>query len=251
MAAEKRGSSRERGYTTKWDKASKAFRRENPICAHCEKRDIVTAAQCVDHIIPHKGDQTLFWDKANWQPLCNRCHSAKTVIEDGALGSGAQTHPEWLPSPACPVVVVTGPPGAGKTTYCKAHALPRDEVIDLDECFRAVCGVHGHEADRKHLHLALRLRNKLLADLASKHQGMAYLIVGSPTQAETQWWCGRLKAEHVLINPGIGTCLDRVTGTRRRDAVRQWFDRAKANVWHRPRHMKAEIDEEGWPLAMQ
>jgi len=32
-----------------------------------------------DHIIPHRGDQALFWDETNWQRLCLPCHSRKTL----------------------------------------------------------------------------------------------------------------------------------------------------------------------------
>jgi 5-methylcytosine-specific restriction endonuclease McrA len=35
----------------------------------------------VDHIQPHKGDETLFWDENNWQPLCRQCHDIKATIE--------------------------------------------------------------------------------------------------------------------------------------------------------------------------
>ncbi|WP_330848890.1 HNH endonuclease [Mangrovicoccus ximenensis] len=31
-------------------------------------------AQVVDHIQPHRGDQSLFWDVSNWQALCKCCH---------------------------------------------------------------------------------------------------------------------------------------------------------------------------------
>ena len=43
----------------------------------------MTASTTVDHIIPHKGDRKLFWDKTNWQALCKPCHDAKTAREDG------------------------------------------------------------------------------------------------------------------------------------------------------------------------
>nr|WP_307877464.1 MULTISPECIES: HNH endonuclease [unclassified Rhizobium] len=33
-------------------------------------------ASVVDHIIPHRGDQALFWHHANWQPLCAPCHNS-------------------------------------------------------------------------------------------------------------------------------------------------------------------------------
>ncbi len=50
-------------------------------------------ADVVDHIIPHKGDQSLFWDSSNWQPLCKHHHDQKTAREDGGFGrahAGAQ-----------------------------------------------------------------------------------------------------------------------------------------------------------------
>lgn len=51
---------------------------------------MVRAATEVDHIIPHRGDQQLFWDTNNWQGLCKPCHSRKTAQEDGGFGQPAQ-----------------------------------------------------------------------------------------------------------------------------------------------------------------
>lgn len=72
---------RDRGYSWEWTKASLNFRKQNPLCAKCLERDIVTAATCVDHIRPHKGNQDLFWDQSNWQSLCDSCHGAKSAKE--------------------------------------------------------------------------------------------------------------------------------------------------------------------------
>ncbi len=36
----------------------------------------------VDHIKPHRGDKKLFWDRGNWQPLCEHHHNVKTMTED-------------------------------------------------------------------------------------------------------------------------------------------------------------------------
>ena len=41
-----------------------------------------TQATAVDHIVPHRGDSKLFWDRNNWQPLCKPCHDRKTGRED-------------------------------------------------------------------------------------------------------------------------------------------------------------------------
>ncbi len=44
------------------------------------------AATVVDHIVPHKGDQQLFWDTRNWQSMSKPCHDKKTAKEDGGFG---------------------------------------------------------------------------------------------------------------------------------------------------------------------
>lgn len=80
---EYRKSSRERGYTSRWEKARLTFLRSNPLCVECEKEGRLTPATVVDHIHDHKGNQELFWDVNNWQPLCKRCHDAKTMRENG------------------------------------------------------------------------------------------------------------------------------------------------------------------------
>lgn len=55
-----------------------------PFCRECRKRGVRTRATEVDHVIPHKGDMTLFFDPANLQSLCHSCHSAKTMREINA-----------------------------------------------------------------------------------------------------------------------------------------------------------------------
>ncbi|MFK3973764.1 HNH endonuclease [Pseudomonas sp. NPDC087358] len=82
-----RGTSSERGYGYRWQKAREGFLRKHPLCVHCEQRGRVTAATDVDHITPHRGDKDLFWDRQNWQGLCHPCHSVKTATEDGGFGN--------------------------------------------------------------------------------------------------------------------------------------------------------------------
>jgi len=96
---QERGSQRERGYTRQWEKARLAFLREHPLCVHCEAQGFVTAATDVDHRIPHRGDQALFWNVANWQPLCRPCHSRKTRAEGGRTFDRADP-PTPLQTPA-------------------------------------------------------------------------------------------------------------------------------------------------------
>jgi 5-methylcytosine-specific restriction protein A len=77
--ARRRGA-RQRGYDRRWQKARAAYLRENPLCVKCldETPPRDELATVVDHIIDHKGDQELFWDRNNWQSLCKRHHDSKT-----------------------------------------------------------------------------------------------------------------------------------------------------------------------------
>jgi len=85
----RRGSATERGYTYKWEQARAAFLKINPLCRRCKDMGRTTAATEVDHVIPHKGDRKLFWDRANWQALCKTHHSRKTASEErGGLRRG-------------------------------------------------------------------------------------------------------------------------------------------------------------------
>ena len=60
----------------KWRRVSAEFLMYNPLCAFCNM-----PAQCVDHIVPHRGDFNLFWDYDNYQSLCFRCHNRKSAAE--------------------------------------------------------------------------------------------------------------------------------------------------------------------------
>jgi 5-methylcytosine-specific restriction protein A len=77
-----RASSSSRGYDSRWRKARIGWLKKNPLCAACQSIGVITAANEVDHIRPHRGDKKLFWDSANWQSLCKSCHSRKTAMED-------------------------------------------------------------------------------------------------------------------------------------------------------------------------
>lgn len=72
-------SAHKRGYTRSWQKASKLFLKAHPLCIECKGQGIIRGADCVDHIVPHKGDKSVFWDQDNWQPLCTHCHGVKTA----------------------------------------------------------------------------------------------------------------------------------------------------------------------------
>lgn len=95
-ADQQRGSAASRGYGRAWQKARASFLREHPLCEcpDCQAGALrVTPATVVDHIVPHRGDQKLFWDSTNWQAMSAECHNRKTAREDGAMGNPIARRP--------------------------------------------------------------------------------------------------------------------------------------------------------------
>lgn len=90
----RRGSAASRGYDSRWRSARAAYLSHHPLCALCRAEGRYTPASDVDHIRPHRGNDDLFWDQSNWQPLCHKCHSQKTAREDGRWGDQAEADGE-------------------------------------------------------------------------------------------------------------------------------------------------------------
>lgn len=79
-----RKTAAQRGYGSKWQKAREAYLKLHPLCVDHKRRGHIVPATVVDHVIPHRGDLKLFWDRNNWQSLCKPCHDGhKQRIERG------------------------------------------------------------------------------------------------------------------------------------------------------------------------
>jgi len=78
-------SSAARGYGHRWRCYRVDYLRAHPLCVMCLEAGRTAAASIVDHKVPHKGDDALFWDEANHQSLCKTCHDGlKARIEHAA-----------------------------------------------------------------------------------------------------------------------------------------------------------------------
>lgn len=80
----------------RWIKGRLVHLREHPICEYCLQVRKIAAATIVDHIVPHKGDEVLFFDTSNWQSLCKPCHDGPKQLEESRgyqIGHGADGMP--------------------------------------------------------------------------------------------------------------------------------------------------------------
>ncbi|MFZ1428552.1 MAG: HNH endonuclease signature motif containing protein [Geminicoccaceae bacterium] len=84
----------------RWRRLRAAHLAAHPFCAMCRKQGRVTPATVADHVKPHRGDPTLFWDPANLASLCQTHHSAakqreeRTGITPGYDADGMPLDPE-------------------------------------------------------------------------------------------------------------------------------------------------------------
>lgn len=104
---DRRTSARKRGYTWQWEKARASFLAEPDyqFCVKCRERGVLNPGTMhldgsietnprriglvVNHKTPHRGDQRLFWDRANWEPLCHDDHDIVAQREEHGRQTGA------------------------------------------------------------------------------------------------------------------------------------------------------------------
>lgn len=64
--------------SARWRATRRGWLANHPLCAQCDRNGVTRPGDQMDHIVPHNGDLSLFWDSDNWQTLCAECHGAKT-----------------------------------------------------------------------------------------------------------------------------------------------------------------------------
>lgn len=96
-----RGSPRTRGYDSRWDRLSIAFRKKNPFCLWCQQQGRDTLTDLVDHMIPVVDRPDLKHDWKNLLPLCTYHHGVKGSMEIYAREKGLlDMLPIWCRDPA-------------------------------------------------------------------------------------------------------------------------------------------------------
>jgi 5-methylcytosine-specific restriction endonuclease McrA len=91
----------------RWKKMSRQQRQRQPLCAMCKARGIIAVAQVADHIRQHRGNEAFFYDPANLQSLCRRCHDTHKARAErsGRTWSRAVGPDGWPTDPAHPANV--------------------------------------------------------------------------------------------------------------------------------------------------
>lgn len=165
----------------------------------------------VDHIIKPQ-DGGAWFDPGNLRASCGRCNIGRRNREN--------------PQRKSRVVLVVGPPGAGKSTLVAQRREPGDVVIDYDAIAQAVGSesTHGHDS---HHSAAMAARNGLLNALRSGKLDapLVWLISANPN-AESMFPYD----EVVVVDPGRDVVAarmgERPAGTL--EVVDRWYEARSA-----------------------
>ena len=70
--------------TSRWRALRRWFlsQPDNMFCRIHRDNNQWVIATIPDHIIPHKGNEELFWDVNNLQPLCKTCHDSRKKLQE-------------------------------------------------------------------------------------------------------------------------------------------------------------------------
>lgn len=176
----------------RWRKLSKLFLGKHPLCVRCHALDIITPADHVDHIIPHRGDTTLFYDETNWQALCAPCHGVKTSMET----RGVSQVPNVKRKPADTVILICGSPGSGRLSYAREQ-YPDALVLDQASIAAAWSDSERHAARADFDRAAQAEVHRRLATL--ENIPLLVVILECPSHLKRRAWKKALSADEVVV----------------------------------------------------
>lgn len=127
------------------------------------------------------------------------------------------------------LIVVTGPPAAGKSSWIDAHATARDIVIDLDRITSALTGPGAAQWSQHPLHLrvAHRARYAAMDEAFQLRDKLDIYLIHTMPSAKARAKYKRLEARIVVVDPGRDIVMQRIEAMRDPEMKRvasRWYN---------------------------
>lgn len=201
-------------YGSDWRRVRDAVLDESRVCAIRGPKCTRFATE-VDHIIPvDAGGPRL--DRSNLRPACRACNAGRAGSEKANNG--------WRRS-KCRILLVVGPPGAGKSTLVRDRATVRDVIVDYDEISKAFGPELPRGSTQRH-DVASIARGAVLTKLRRGEVDAEHAwIISTNPNAEGMF----PHHEVVIVDPGIETVLERAAAAGRPPyfvrLIQDWYAR--------------------------
>lgn len=152
---------------------------------------------------------------ANYQPEHRSCNARKI-------------------SPNRHVVLITGPPCAGKTTYARTHARPGDTILDLDQIARALGSTKAWQHEPAITRRADEILRRKVTALRGGGAVRAWVIRSVPSGNTRSALARWIKAtDTVLLLPPrevlVARALERPDRLTTINAISTWLDHYSAH----------------------
>lgn len=199
-------------YDHQWRIVRKRVLEERGLCEIRGSKCTGVATE-VDHIVPVAAGGARL-DPMNLRPACKACNSGRASSEKAQNG--------WRRS-RTRIVLVVGPPGAGKSTLVRERATDRDVVVDYDEIMAAFGPALPRGSSQRH-DVVMAARNAVLTRLRRGEidADRAWVISTNPA-AETMF----AHHEVIIVDPGIETVLKQAAEAGRPSSfvriIQNWY----------------------------
>ena len=139
------------------------------------------------------------------------------------------------------VIVVSGAPGSGKSTYVRENKTDQSIVVDLDSICDAIQGgTNAHKDHSTVLNTGLQIRELLYREIEEKNDewDKAFIIAASPDRNKVEKLIRRFNAKEVKMKATREQCISQI----RKDASRkgredvyirlanEWYDKMEGQL---------------------
>lgn len=139
------------------------------------------------------------------------------------------------------VVLVCGPPAAGKSTWVADHAEPGDRVVDLDQICRRLGSKDPHQHPQHILDQARRARLAEETQVARMTAGTAWVIRTMPEPDRRARHAAALDATEVVV---LATPAEVAKARAEQDSRPAWTGAVIDRWWSRYRPQSSRLERE-------
>lgn len=196
-------------HTQAWKKLRALKISKDPLCELCLNDGRITPGEIVHHIVEVAEDMSQALVLENLQTVCRSCHM--------------QLHgPSGFISSELKVIVIGGPPGAGKTTYVREHMRPGDAVIDMDILWQAVSLQPHHDKPSALYRIVDKMYKTAIENIGLITTGRCYVVINGATKAERQKYRKIPGATVTLMLTRPDECIKRIQADDTRSNKAAW-----------------------------